>query len=100
MYLLTEVRGLLDGMLSQHGIARGHLLCQSVGFKYQLDRRRNAIQLVEPRSSPDSGGRRYWTKQLSRPTAEGIYMAAQLAMAYPGFAEPDCAFLHEAYCIR
>ena len=95
-----QVRGLLDGMLSQQGIARGHLLCQSVGFKYQIDRKKNAVTLVEPRVNPDAAGRRYWTKQLGRPAAEGMYMAAQLAMSHPGFAEPDCAFLHEAYCIR
>ena len=40
------------------------------------------------------------SKQLARPAAEGMYMAAQLAIAYPGFAEPDCAFLHEAYAIQ
>jgi len=95
-YLLTEVRQLLDGMLVQAGITRGHLLCQSVGYRYELEG--GVVQ--QWHNGSDAAGRHYWSKQLSPPAAEGAFMAAQLAMTAPGWAEPDCTFLHEAYSTR
>jgi hypothetical protein len=82
----------------QAGITRGHLLTQAVGYKYELTTTSEVVKLVH--SKEDVSGRRYWNKQLAPPAAEGAYMAAQLAMTAPGWAESDCAFLHEAYCTR
>ena len=87
-------------MLVQQHLTRGHLVTQSVGYKYTLDHKRRVINLVQARSGPDTAGRRYWARQLPLPGAEGLYIAAQLSLTRPAFAEPDCAFLHESYCLR
>lgn len=65
-----------------------HILTQSVGYEYT-----SADGVVRVVRSEDGGrGRSYWQKHC-KTTDVAAHMGAQLC-TLPGFAEPDCLFMH------
>ena len=95
-FMQTDLISILMSITNQHGI--GHILTQSIGWRYEKDRRTKQVEKKPSNDENTIAARIYWQKHLKLipKTDWGVYFAAQLCLI-PGFADPDCCFAHKSF---
>ena len=91
---LTHFLCTLSERVDRNSVA--FLVCQSVGYRYQIQTRTGEVELHHAKLSEGAEGRSYWEKH-TRHSDEACYLGAQLGMRTAcngvSFTEGDCAWM-------